>query len=80
MIKEMRLELVYEYVGTIERDLTYIGEDMEEIAAAIDRDENELLEYMQTGEKKGKNAFCFCGFMFLKEGIIAAKISEPFFG
>lgn len=79
MTKAMRIELFFMGGGTVERDLLYHGEDLTEIARDIDRDENALLEYLMTGDDKGQKAFCFCGFMFRKEGIAAAKISEPFF-
>lgn len=76
--KTVHLDLFYSW-GGIERQITYYGESLEEIAADIDRDNNELLYYLQTGDKKGEKAFCFGGFMFRKEGIYAAKISESFF-
>ena len=50
---------------------------MEEIAASIERDENSLLEYMQTKDEKGCRVFCFAGFMFVKHGLIAAQFTEP---
>lgn len=50
---------------------------MEEIAAQIQRDENDLLEYMTTGDDKGRKSFCFAGFMFRKDIIDAAQMSEP---
>ena len=43
----------------------------------IQRDENELLEFMQTGDMKGKKAFVFQGFMFAKGPITAAQLKEP---
>lgn len=79
MTKTMRIELIFTGGGSIDRELTYHGENLLEIAQDIDRDENELLQYMLTGDDKGHKAFCFCGFMFRKVGLIAAKISEPFF-
>ena len=45
----------------------------------IDRDENALLEYMMTGDIKGQKSFCFAGFMFRKDCIEAAQLSEPEF-
>ena len=32
---------------------------------------------MQTGDTNGVGSFCFGGFMFRKEGIIAAQFTEP---
>ena len=80
MTKTMRIDIYFTGGGgTIEREITYHGENMQEIAEDIDRDENELLQYMLTGDDKGQKAFCFCGFMFKKSSVLAAKISEPFF-
>lgn len=64
--------------GGVEKDITYIGDSLEEIASDIDRDNNELLYYMREGDDKGVKAFCFGGFMFRKNGIYAAKMSESF--
>ena len=79
MSKTMRIEIYFSGGGYIERDLEYHGEDLKEIARDIERDENALLEYLMTGDDKGVKAFCFCGFMFSKKNITAAKISEPIF-
>ena len=76
--KTVQLDLFYSW-GVVERQITYYGESLEEIAADIDRDNNELLYYLQTGDEKGEKAFCFGGFMFQKNGIYAAKMSESFF-
>lgn len=76
--KTVELDLFYLW-GGVERQITYYGESLEEIAADIDRDNNELLYYLQTGDEKGEKAFCFGGFMFQKNGIYAAKMSESFF-
>lgn len=65
-------------LGGVEKDITYIGDSLEEIASDIDRDNNELLYYMREGDDKGVKAFCFGGFMFQKNGIYAAKMSESF--
>lgn len=78
MNKIMKLELFYPW-GGVEKDITYIGDSLEEIARDIDRDNNELLYYMREGDDKGVKAFCFGGFMFKKKGIYAAKISETVF-
>ena len=63
--------------GYIKREISYQGDSLEEIARDIERDENSLLEYMQTGDTNGECSFCFGGFMFRKEGIIAAQFTEP---
>lgn len=76
MIKKMQLVL-YNRGGVLEKELTYEGRDMKEIAAAIERDENALLAYMTTGDEKGMKSFCFQGFMFRKDMIEAAQFSEP---
>ena len=41
------------------------------------RDENALLEYMETEEDHGVRSFVFQGFMFKKDGILAAQFEEP---
>lgn len=76
MIKTMCLELYYSGGGLIKRDILYHG-DKEEIARAIEHDENELYEFMRTRDDKGIHSFCFSGFMFAKEGICAAQLTEP---
>ena len=65
--------------GHIEKDLFYQGGSEEETASLIMKDENELMEYMRTRDDRGIKSFCFCGFMFEKEKIIAAQLSEPEF-
>ena len=55
----------------------YEAKTMKEIAQMIDRDENELLYYMQTGDTKGVKSFVFQGFMFSKGPIAAAQMKEP---
>ena len=80
MIKKMVLSLyLCDGGGHIERDLFYQGGSEEEIANLITKDESELLEYMCTRDDHGIGCFCFCGFMFDKEKIIAAQLSEPEF-
>jgi hypothetical protein len=76
MEKTMMLE-IFRGGGVLERELLYTGKTLEEIAGAIERDENELLYFMSTGDDKGQKSFCFQGFMFRKDGIDAAQISEP---
>lgn len=51
---------------------------MQEIAKRIENDENALLEYLMTGEENGAGAFCFCGFVVRKNGIVAGMFSEAF--
>ncbi len=75
MIKTMHLELYY-YDGGVQKDILYHG-SLEEIAANIERDENDLLEYMRTRDERGLRAFCFSGFMFTKKGLVAAQFTEP---
>lgn len=79
MTKTMIIELIYSGGGIVEKEILYQGSTMEEIARNIEIDENNLLEYMQTGDFKGVKAFCFGGFMFHKAGIIAAQMREPDF-
>lgn len=76
MVKKMTLE-IFSGGGYIERELTYEGKDAKEIAEQIQRDENELLYYMRTGDIKGEKAFVFQGFMFTKCTITAAQLKEP---
>lgn len=60
----------------IEHDLVYEGDTLEEIAEKIMKDENALLEYLNTGNDHGQKAFVFQGFMLLKKPILAAQITE----
>lgn len=76
MIKKMQLE-IYSGGGYIERELTYEGKDEKAIAEQIQRDENELLYFMRTGDQKGEKAFVFQGFMVAKGQITAAQLREP---
>ena len=78
MVKKMQLVL-YNRGGVLEKELEYQGKDLKEIAAQINRDENALLEYMMTGDIKGQKSFCFAGFMFRKDCVEAAQLSEPEF-
>ena len=63
--------------GYIEKEIAYKGDSLAEIARMIDYDNNNLLEYMQTGDIKGVNSFCFGGFIFQKDGSVAARMLEP---
>ena len=78
MTKSMRIELYFSGGGYIEKELAYTGNDMQEIAKRIENDENALLEYLMTGEENGAGAFCFCGFVVRKNGIVAGMFSEAF--
>ena len=78
MEKRMKIELNFSGGGTICKEILYIGTS-EEIARQIENDENELLEYMLTGNIKGAQSFCFGGFMFKKKGLVAAQMKEPDF-
>ena len=79
MTKRMRIQLNFSGGGAIDKEISYYGDSMTEIAANIERDENDLLEYMRTGNNKGVKSFCFGGFMFQKAGLITAQMSEPDF-
>ena len=74
----MTLSLTYASGKDVEQELTYEGETLSEIALQIQRDKDALLEYMRTEDDEGSKCFCFCGFMFRKAGILAAKMSEGF--
>lgn len=74
MVRKMKLE-----INDLEAVLEYEGESAEDIAGQIQRDENELLEYMMTGNEKGAKAFCFQGYMFKKAQIMTARFTEPDF-
>jgi len=76
MKKSMNLSLLYAGGVEIDREIAYTGEDLEEIARKIDKDENDLLYYMRTGEEGFEKCFCFSGFMFRKEGLLTAQFSE----
>lgn len=65
--------------GTVDKEIVYHGSSMKEIASLIDKDQNDLLEYMQTKDFKGTKSFCFAGFIFQKAGIVAAQMTEPEF-
>ena len=78
MIKKMSLE-IFSGGGYIERELVYEGKNEKEIAAQIQRDENELLEYMRTGNDKGEKCFVFQGFMLAKKPLQAVQLKEPEF-
>ena len=74
MIRKMKLK-----INEVETMLEYEGADDTDIAHQIQHDENELLEYMMTGNMHGQKAFCFQGFMFKKELIVTAQFTEPDF-
>ena len=75
MTKTMLLA-IYNRGGVLEKELQYRGSP-EEVAAQIQRDENDLLEYMTTGDPKGSESFVFAGFMFKKDMIDAVQMREP---
>ena len=77
MTKTMMLA-IYNRGGVLEKELQYRG-STEEVAAQIQRDENDLLEYMTTGDDKGQKSFVFAGFMFRKDIIDAVQMTEPEF-
>lgn len=74
MVRKMKLE-----INDLEAVLEYEGESAEDIAGQIQRDENELLEYMMTGNEKGAKAFCFQGYVVKKSLIATARFTEPDF-
>lgn len=76
MLRKIKLYIKYAG-GGIEKDLIYEGDTEEDIARNIMRDENALLEYMETEEDLGVKSFVFQGFMFKKDGILAAQFAEP---
>ena len=78
MIRKMNLE-IFTGGGYIERELVYEGRNEKEIAAQIQEDENELMEYLRTGKDKGVKCFVFQGFMLAKRPILAAQFKEPEF-
>ena len=79
MTRKIKLLLNFAGGGRYEHELLYEGKNAAEIARAIQRDENALLEYMQTGDDLGMKAFVFQGFMFKKANIEAAQFAEPEF-
>lgn len=74
MIRKINIE-----INGSERVVQYEGDDEMEIAEQINRDENELLYYMRTGDDKGSKSFCFQGYMIKKELICTALFAEPDF-
>ena len=78
MEQKIILDLFYIGGGRIRKELSYLGSE-EEIARLIDRDNNALLEYMEKHDDHGIKSFCFSGFMFSKEGLLAAHMYEPEF-
>lgn len=76
MKKSMNLSLLYAGGVEIDREIEYDGENLEDIAKQIDKDENDLLYYMRSEDDGGEKCFCFSGFMFRKEGILTAQFSE----
>ncbi len=76
MRKTMTLELYFSG-GTIKKDLSYNGDSLDEINKQIQKDKNDLHEYMRTHDFKGEKSFCFAGFMFQKGSIVAAQLTEP---
>ena len=77
MKKVMNLDLFYNGGGAISKEISYHGDTLTDIALLIDKDNNDLLEYMRTKDKNGEECFCFGGFIFQKANIIAAQLSEP---
>lgn len=65
--------------GNITLDLIYEGKTLDEIANQIDRDQEEIFYYMNTGDTKKQQCFCFQGMMIRKAGIQAIRLSEADF-
>lgn len=63
----------------ITEDIIYEGRTLKEIAALIDKDQEEIAYYMQTGDFKKIHCFCFQGLFIKKAGIVAIKLSEAEF-
>lgn len=76
MTCKMNLDLYYAGGAHIEKEISYMGADMVEIAKDIDRDTNALIDYMRTDDDEGCPVFCFGGFCFMKKGLIAASLLE----
>lgn len=81
MMRRMKIEVFTSQkigggTGHIEHELVYEADTLEEIAEMIMRDENALLEYLNTGDDHGQKAFVFQGFMLLKKPLVAAQITE----
>lgn len=78
--KKMKLEIWTQKSGgggpLITEDVFYEGESLKEIAALIDKDQNEIDYYMKTGDFKKIQCFCFQGLFIKKAGIVAIKLSE----
>ncbi len=74
MIRKMKI-----VINGIETVVEYQGDDANQIALMIAKDENELLDYLRTGQDKGIEAFCFQGLMIRKSIIQTARFTEPDF-
>ena len=70
------MNVIFREGGGITSDVEYFGETAEEIAALIQKDENEILEYMQTGDDNGVGAFCIRGLMIKKKDIQIIRMKE----
>lgn len=62
--------------GGYSSDVEYYGDTAEEIAALIQKDENEILEYMKTGETHGGKCFCIRGLIVKKADIQIIRLRE----
>lgn len=74
MVRKMKI-----VINGIENIVEYHGEDDNEIALLIADDENELLDYLRTGDDHGVKAFCFRGLMIRKDHVSTARFEEPDF-
>lgn len=62
--------------GKIVESITYRGGSLKEIASLIDRDQEEIMYYMTTGDLKKQKCFNFQGLIVNKAGIVAIRLSE----
>ena len=76
MKRTMNLSITYTLGGAHEKEIVYEGGTLEEIAKQITDDENQLLYYMRTGDDEGERCFYFGGFMFRKDGLLMAQMTE----
>lgn len=82
MKKKMKLEIWTQKSGggpLITEDVIYEGSSIKEIAALINKDQDEIDYYMKTGDFKKIQCFCFQGLFIKKAGIVAIKLYEAEF-
>lgn len=83
MLRKMKLEVWHTNKssggGKMEEVITYEGSSLKDIASQIDRDQEEIQYFMQTGDYKKVQCFIFNGLMIKKAGIVAIRLSEADF-